>query len=81
MPLIGRREIPVKRDSVHEWLTEYNSVPEEDRTQDMEAYIQGKLEAVGAADITVDMGDPHGVLTLTQIIMEEINSGSYAGTD
>lgn len=79
MPLIGRREIPIKRDMVLEWLNEYKAI--ENPTQDLEAFVNSKLEANAAADITVDMGDPYGELTMLQIIMEEINSGSYGGTD
>lgn len=69
MPLIGRREIPIKRDQVLEWLKDYRGQGD----QDLERFLTRKITEAGHQDITVDMGEL-GELALVTVIMMEASS-------
>ena len=62
--IITRREIPVKRAQVQGWL-------ENIQGRDPKGVIETHLEDLGLSDLAVDMGDPHGIMTLAEIIVEE----------
>jgi hypothetical protein len=62
--IIGRREVPVKRAQVQEWLADVQG-------RDPKQVIEARLQELGLEDTAVDMGDPHGVLPLSEIIALE----------
>jgi hypothetical protein len=70
--VIGRREIPIGRHVVYEWLKEYDRT--DPKTQDLDGFLYAKLEGMGLIDTLVDMGEM-GEMRLLDIIMEEV--GSY----
>ena len=64
MKHITRREIPIKRAQVQEWL-------ENVQGRDPKEVIEAHIQEMGLSDTVVDMGDPHGIMTLAEIITEE----------
>jgi hypothetical protein len=71
MPVIGRRDVPVKRDQVYTWI-HYA----QDNSLDLEAYISSQLTALGLSDTQVAMGDELGDVPLLGVIMMEVDSYS-----
>ena len=64
---IGRRDIPIKRDQIAEWLKDAPDGEEE-------GYIAGQLDAMGLSDTKVAMGDEVGNIPLLQVILMELDS-------
>lgn len=69
MPVIGRREIPIKRDEVHEWLKEHGK---KSKKKEM---LAAKLAEKGIDQgLKVDMGFEEGPIPLVDLIMREVDS-------
>lgn len=64
MPVIGRRDIPITRGEVFDW---FEDVSEED----YRLVVQAKLAEKDLTDTQVDMGEPLGIISLEEVIMQE----------
>jgi hypothetical protein len=73
MPVIGRRDLLITRDQVHEWLEEWDQAGR----PDLKGFVDAKVYDLGLADTQVDMGDELGVMTPAEIIMDDFDSYGY----
>jgi hypothetical protein len=69
MPVIGRRDIPIKRHDVAEWIQEAR-----DQHIAIKDHIQAKVFEKGLADTEVDMGGDVGNVHMLDLIMMELDS-------
>jgi hypothetical protein len=66
--VISRREVPIKRDDLDDWLRDWDK-----NAYSLPAWIQHNLASRGLEDETVDMGEL-GEMKLLDVIMAEVPS-------
>jgi phosphoribosyl-ATP pyrophosphohydrolase len=71
MPKVTRRQVKLKREEVRQWLINYTVRKEK---MPLKKYIEKMVKESGHSDLTVDMGEEAGEMTVAAMIMDDLES-------